>query len=91
MFYFGSAPGDYRDGIEIQRGSIGHAYSADGLVWSRNPANPILAPRADGPDAWSVGGPTALIEGNRLRLWYFASPTGGLVSQVILAEAACGP
>ncbi len=91
MFYFGSAPADHRDGVEIQRGSIGHAYSSDGLIWARNPANPILSPRPGGPDAWSVGGPTALVEGNRLRLWYFGSPTGGLVSQVILAEAACGP
>ncbi len=91
MFYFGSATADYREGIEIQRGAIGHAYSPDGLNWVRNPANPILKPRAGGPDAWSAGGPTALIEDGKVRLWYFASPTGGLASQVILAEAKCGP
>jgi hypothetical protein len=91
MFYFGSATADYREGIEIQRGAIGHAYSPDGLTWTRNPANPILAPRDGGVDAWSVGGPTALIEDGKLRLWYFGSPTGGLASQVILAEAKCGP
>lgn len=91
MFYFGSKPSDYRDGVEIQRGAIGHAYSPDGLRWTRNPANPILSPRPGGPDEWSVGGPSALIENGRLRLWYFASPTSGLKSQVILAEADCGP
>jgi len=91
MFYFGSKPGDYREGVEIQRGAIGHAYSADGLTWTRNPANPVLSPRPGAADAWSVGGPSALSEDGKLRVWYFASPTNGLVSQVVLAEAACGP
>ena len=91
MFYFGSKLSDYSEGVEIQRGSIGHAYSPDGLTWTRNPANPILSPRPGGPDAWSVGGPSALSEAGKLRVWYFASPTGGLPSQVVLAEAACGP
>ncbi|UFN49840.1 hypothetical protein LPC08_04125 [Roseomonas sp. OT10] len=91
MFYFGSAPADYRDGVEIQRGAIGHAWSADGIAWQRNPANPILSPRPGQPDAWSLGGPHALIEDGRARLWYFASPSSGLESQIVLAEAPCGP
>ncbi|MBR0670939.1 glycoside hydrolase family protein [Neoroseomonas soli] len=91
MFYFGSAPGDYRDGIEMQRGSIGHAYSADGITWERNPANPILAPRANQVDAWTLGGPTAVVESGRIRLWYFGNRTSGLASDIVMAEAACGP
>lgn len=91
MFYFGSALRDYRDGIEMQRGAIGHAWSADGIRWERNPANPILAPREGQPDSWTLGGPTALVEPGRIRLWYFGGRTTGLTSDIILAEAACGP
>lgn len=91
MFYFGSAPKDYRDGIEIQRGAIGHAYSLDGVHWQRDPGNPILAPRPGKADAWSLGGPSALIEGSRMRLWYFASADTGLKSEIVTAETSCGP
>ena len=90
MFYFGSAVRDYRDGAEMQRGSIGHAFSADGINWQRNPANPILAPRPGQADAWTVGGPSAIVEPGRFRLWFFGGPTSGLASQIQLAEAACG-
>jgi hypothetical protein len=91
MFYFGSAPGAYRDGVEIQRGALRHAYSPDGLRWERDPANPILRPRSGKIDAWSLGGPTVLAEDGKLRLWYFGSPTSGLESNVVLAEAPCRP
>ena len=91
MFYFGTATKDYQDGVEMQRGSIGHAYSANGINWQRDPANPILSPRAGQVDAWSVGGPTALFEGSQIKLWYFGSPTSGLKSSVVLAAAPCGP
>lgn len=91
MFYFGSAPRDYRDGIEMQRGSIGHAFSEDGIRWERNPRNPILVPRPGQPDAWTVGGPSAIVEEGRIRLWFFGNPTGGLASEIQLAEASCGP
>jgi predicted GH43/DUF377 family glycosyl hydrolase len=91
LFYFGSAPKDYKEGVEIQRGAIGHAYSLDGRRWQRNPANPILAPRPEQIDAWSLGGPAVLAEGSKLRMWYFASPGSGLVSNIVVAEAPCGP
>ena len=91
MFYFGSTPRDYRDGIEMQRGSIGHAFSEDGVRWERSPRNPILAPRPGQADAWTVGGPSAIVEEGRIRLWFFGNPTSGLASEIQLAEAACGP
>lgn len=89
MFYFGSAPSDYREGVELQRGSIGHAFSSDGLSWQRNPGNPILSPRPGQADEWQVGGPSAVIEDQRIRLFHFGSRTGGLVSDILLAEAPC--
>jgi hypothetical protein len=91
MFYFGSAPADYRDGVEMQRGAIGHAFSDDGVRWERNPRNPILSPRPGQADAWTIGGPSAIIEEGRIRLWFFGNPTSGLPSEIQLAEAACGP
>src|SRR4029453_15584709 len=89
--YFGSAPGDYREGAEMQRGSIGHAFSEDGIRWERDPKNPILSPRPGQSDAWTVGGPSAIVEEGRIRLWFFGNPTSGLASEIELAEAACGP
>ena len=91
MFYFGSALKDFTEGAEIQRGSIGHAYSADGLKWQRDPGNPILSPVAGQPDAWSAGGPSVLAEDGRLRMWYFGNPAAGLKSNIMRAEAACAP
>jgi len=91
MFYFGSAPRDYREGAEMQRGAIGHAFSEDGIRWERNPGNPILSPRAGQPDAWTLGGPSAIVEEGRIRLWFFGNPTSGLASEIQLAEASCGP
>lgn len=90
MFYFGSAPADYREGAELQRGAIGHAFSPDGITWTRNPNNPILAPRPGQADAWMAGGPTAIIEAGRIRLWYFGTRSSALTSDIIMAEAACG-
>jgi hypothetical protein len=90
MFYFGSAPRDYREGAEMQRGAIGHAFSADGIRWERDPRNPILVPRPGKADAWTVGGPSAIVEEGRIRLWFFGNPTSGLASEIQLAEASCG-
>ncbi len=51
MFYFGTSASEYREGVPMQRGAIGHAYSPDGIKWERNPANPILRPRPGKIDA----------------------------------------
>jgi hypothetical protein len=90
MFYFGSALRDYVEGAEMQRGAIGHAFSEDGIRWERNPRNPILVPRSGQADAWTLGGPSAIVEDGRIRLWFFGNPTSGLASEIQLAEASCG-
>lgn len=73
MFYFGVK--DWCDDCSMQRGSIGHAFSKDGLSWEKNPNNPILSPKEGNWDAWSVGGPSAIVKNNKLWLWYFGNRT----------------
>ena len=52
---------------------MGHAYSADGFTWERDPANPIIEGVPGAFDAGMVGGPSALFVGDRLELFYMAS------------------
>lgn len=76
MFYFGTSRDRYalsetRQAVMIT-GAIGHAYSSDGISWQRD-ANPVLNIEAKSWQAWMVGGPSALIRNNEIRLWYFGS------------------
>lgn len=95
LFYFGSSVADHAKcdaagGCMLTPGAIGHAYSVDGIAWTRDPKNPILTSTAGTFDAWSVGGPMALIEDGVLKLWYFGTP--GAVSldlRIGLATARC--
>lgn len=90
LFYFGQAYKDYQDGIELQRGSIGHAISQDGIHWVKDAA-PLLTYRPGKWDGWMVGGPSALFMGNQLQLWYFGSMTGDLRTGIGMVSAACSP
>lgn len=72
MFYFGVEGWD--DEGAMQRGAIGHAYSQDGTSWQKNPDNPIVKPRAGHWDAWTIGGPSAIIKDGEILLWYFGNP-----------------
>ncbi|OGI66255.1 hypothetical protein A3A95_02030 [Candidatus Nomurabacteria bacterium RIFCSPLOWO2_01_FULL_39_18] len=72
MFYFGVA--EWSDEVTLQKGAIGHAFSSDGIKWQKNPNNPIIKPREDYWDAWTVGGPSAIILNNKIWLWYFGNP-----------------
>jgi hypothetical protein len=94
LFYFGSSIADDAKcqaepfGCLLTPGSIGHAFSDDGIVWTRDP-DPVLSPSGFG--AWSVGGPSALIEDGTLKLWYFGTPTAtSLDLRIGLATARCG-
>ncbi len=78
LFYFGSsAKGEQscrqRGGCALTPGAIGHAASVNGIHWQRDSQNPILAPKGGTWEAWSIGGPSALWENGRIRLWYFGS------------------
>mgnify|MGYP001343491810 CR=1 FL=1 len=50
--------------------SIGHATSADGLTWTKDPANPLLAPTPNAWDSRAVLAGTVLAEGGGYTLWY---------------------
>jgi hypothetical protein len=89
LFYFGTAVAEYCDNCEMQRGSIGHAYSTDGVTWTRNTSNPLLSPRAGQWDRWAVGGPSASFDGNALRLWYFGNEGSGLKTQIASVTVPC--
>jgi hypothetical protein len=71
MFYHGNGSGI------LNRTGLGHAYSADGVHWTKNPGNPIVL---GGPgESWDeqVLGPSALILGKVWRLYYWGRPILG--------------
>jgi len=48
---------------------IGYATSADGMVWQKHPANPVLVPGASGAwDDWYVGYSTVLFDGAKYQM-----------------------
>lgn len=75
-------------------GSIGHAYSEDGIHWERDPAAaPVLAPQEGSWDGFFVGGPSALVVDGELRLYYFGiaslEEANAIKAQLGLATASC--
>jgi hypothetical protein len=71
-------------------GSIGHAFSADGMSWTRDPA-PVLVP--EGAEGFFVGGPSAVIRDGKLELFYFAiasiEDASVLRARLVRATATC--
>lgn len=57
---------------------IGVADSADGITWTRNPANPVLS--GGKPASWEDCGvwcPAVVYDGTAYRMWYTGSSTDG--------------
>ncbi|MBC8234231.1 IPT/TIG domain-containing protein, partial [bacterium] len=68
---------------------IGHATSADGIVWEKHP-NPVLEPGP--PGAWDdnhVGAPAVLFNGSEYHMWY-QSHDGSYVWKIGYATSADG-
>ena len=53
---------------------MGHAFSNDGLVWDRNPKNPIIEGVMGSFDAGLAGGPSAVFVGDTIYLFYMGTP-----------------
>ncbi len=69
---------------------VGHATSPDGMVWTKDPANPVLQPGPEG--AWDVKGVrpgTVLFIGGEYRMWYMGSNVAGTAG-IGLATSANG-
>ena len=55
----------------IGKNRIGHATSPDGIVWTKDPANPVLDLGPDGSwDDSEVMHPTVLFKDNTFHMWY---------------------
>lgn len=71
------------------QGKIGLATSPDGVVWTKDPANPILSP---GPSAWEsrwIEWPT-VITTDSMRLWYGGHNSGLTSSHLGYATSTDG-
>lgn len=66
LFYAGESA----DGITY---ALGHAYSPDGLIWTRNPDNPILKNEAGLWYSSMVGGPSALFHDGQIYLYFMGA------------------
>lgn len=73
-------------------GSIGYAFSTDGLKWTRGAA-PILRPRQGAWDGFFIGGPSALLRDGVLELFYFGNAdrarANAFESQIARVTVAC--
>ena len=49
---------------------IGHATSTDGLIWTKDPANPVLVADAGTWDNPRVDFPTVIFDGSTYHMWY---------------------
>jgi len=90
LFYFGVKLSEYCDNCALQRGRMGHAFSSDGKVWQFDSRNPILSPRPNKWDEWTIGGPTAIVRNNELMLWYFGNKKrDSIESGIGLVKGVC--
>lgn len=71
MWYGGSSSSNPESGS-----AIGYATSADGINWTRYSGNPVFKGMPGSWDEMGVGVPVVLQDGNILRMWYLAGPSG---------------
>jgi len=64
--------GAHREGAAfLEEINIGHATSTDGVVWEKDPANPVLTYGADGEwDDLSILHAAVIHDGSGFRMWY---------------------
>jgi len=77
------------DGYDGSNHRIGYASSADGIVWTKHPDNPVLNLGASGTwDDYGVGHPTVLFDGTEYQMWY--GGYDGLNTRIGYATSADG-
>jgi predicted GH43/DUF377 family glycosyl hydrolase len=66
----------YTGSDELQEGRMGLANSSDGIIWTKDAANPVLGPGLF--PAWDsdIGGPDVLYDGTTYRMWFSGSFIG---------------
>ena len=58
-------------GLHGGKGQIGHATSADGIVWAKDPANPVVPPGPAGSwDSQAVLASPVIVQPGSIRMWY---------------------
>ena len=79
LFYFGYSKAEEAECANdacssLMPGAVGHAFSEDGVHFTREPA-PVLPRRPGQFDAFLTAGPSAVLVGNQVWVFYFASDT----------------
>ena len=60
-------------GLDVK---IGYAWSLDGIQWVRR-SEPVISARPNGWDSHGTAGPSVILDGDTLRMWYVTTlPTG---------------
>lgn len=87
MYYEGTQTGYYWG-----TGGIGHATSRDGIVWTKDPANPVLRPGSPGSwDDYSLyTGGRVTWDGTDFHLWYVGMSSATARGQIGHATSADG-
>jgi predicted GH43/DUF377 family glycosyl hydrolase len=91
MFYHGADALEYVEGLDMQKGRFGHAYSTNGTTWTKDPNNPILVPlegqTPTAMDAWTIAGPSVLMHDTGAVMWYAGyDQMIGLHSNMLVAD-----
>ena len=67
----------YYEGWGLGTIQIGHATSADGVHWTKDPGNPVLPRNEEGWDSGGTWDTFVLYEDGIFKMWYGATPRGG--------------
>ncbi len=84
MFYSGET-------VVYQSDKIGLATSADGLVWTKYPSNPILKPTAGQWDGDRTNSGYVILDADTLKMYYCGMPVGATNMQLGMATSPFTP
>ena len=83
MWYTGGSTTDY-----TYRWRIGHATSDDGIIWTKDPSNPVLDKGPAGNwDEYFVYGPRVMVINNTFHMWYAGKKNKFSVGNIQIGHA----